>query len=276
MSALAGELTVAYSSLAERVQDLRPPQDPRVEVIVCVQGPLTGIRVPDGVDRVVPVPGRGVARSRNAAIEDTRRRYLLFCDDDVDVRTEGVLAAVAHLRSTGAALALGRAVDPDGRLRKRYGSDRPVRLTLANSAKAATYEMLVDVAQVRQAGLRFDERFGAGVETYLGDEYLFIADLLRAGLRGYAVPLVFGVHPPTSSGSRWGGEDLHVRAVVLNHVFGRSAPLVRSLFAARHLRRIGGVGNLVRFTTDRTTLAEARRRGHARALDTRHRQDPSS
>lgn len=268
MRALAAELTVAYSSLAERVADIRPPADPRIEVLVCVQGPTSGLEVPEGVDRVVPVPGRGVARSRNAAIENSRRRYLLFCDDDVEVRTDGVLAAVAHLRATGAALALGRAVDPEGQLRKRYRGDRPTRLTLMNSAKAATYEMLVDVAQVRQAGLRFDERFGAGVETYLGDEYLFIAELLRGGLQGYAVPFVFGVHPPSSSGSRWGGADLHVRAVVLNHVFGPLAPPARALFALRHRRRIGGRAELVRFAADRTTLDEAlRRRGHARAVD---------
>lgn len=263
------ELTIAYSSLRERVGDIRPPRTPGVEVVVFVQGSVSGIVPPPGVDRVVPVPGRGVARSRNAAIEDARRRYLLFCDDDVDVRTDGVLAAVEHLRRTGAAIALGRAVDPDGRFRKRYRTDRPTWLTLTNSAKAATYEMLVDVAQVRQAGVRFDERFGAGVETYLGDEYLFIAELLRAGLKGYAVPLVFGVHPFLSSGSHWGGEDLHVRAVVLNHVFGPAAPLARVLFGLRHHRRIGGPLRLLRFARDRTVLdgTVPRRVGAARALD---------
>ncbi|WP_122262292.1 glycosyltransferase [Ornithinimicrobium cerasi] len=276
MRALAAELTVAYSSLAERVADIRPPAERRIEVLVCVQGPTAGLQVPEGVDRVVPVPGRGVARSRNAAIENSRRRYLLFCDDDVEIRTDGVLAAVDHLRRSGAALALGRAVDPEGRLRKRYRSDRPTRLTRTNSAKAATYEMLVDVAQVRQTGLRFDERFGAGVETYLGDEYLFIAELLRAGLRGYAVPYVFGVHPPTSSGSRWGGADLHARAVVLNHVFSPWAAPARVAFALRHRRSIGGREQLVRFATDRTTLDEAlRRRGHARAVDPGEQRPPT-
>lgn len=267
--ALSPELTVAFSSLAERVRQIRPPRHPGVQVVVHVQGPTRDLDVPEGVDRVVPVPGRGVARSRNAAIEDCRTRYLLFCDDDVEVHLEGVLAAAEHLRRTGAAIALGRAVDPDGRLRKRYRTDRPTRLTLLNSAKAATYEMLVDVAQLRQAGVRFDERFGAGAETYLGDEYLFISELLSAGLKGYAVPLVFGVHPRTSSGSRWGGRDLHVRAVVINHAFGRAAPLARLMFGLRNRRSIGDRRRLARFAADASTLhgQVPRRRGAARAVE---------
>lgn len=248
-SPLASDLTVAYSSLAHRAASITPPVMDGVEVLACVQGldETAGLDLPPGIHRVVPVPGRGVARSRNAAIRATTTRYLLFCDDDVQVRVEEVLAGVSYLRRTGAAIALGRGIDPHGRLRKRYPSDRPAPLTLLNSGKAATYEMLVDVEQVRAAGVWFDERFGAGADTYLGDEYLFIADALDEGLAGVALPLVYGVHPESSSGSRWGGKDLHVRAVVLNHVFGRVAPAARLVFALRRREQFGSASAMVRF-----------------------------
>lgn len=256
MTDLARQLTVGYSSLASRVAQIRPPALDEIEVVLCVQGagPDEGPVPPAGVDRVVHVPGVGVARSRNAAMDATTRRYLLFADDDVEICVDGVLAAVEHLRRTGKALALGRGVDPDGRLRKHYLTDRPTPLTLLNSAKAATYELLVDVEQVRRAGVRFDERFGAGVENYLGDEYLFVADALRAGLRGTALPHVFGVHPGVSSGSRWGGRDLHVRAVVLNHVFGPVAPVARLAFGLRRRRQIGGLRRLRQFVVNNARL----------------------
>lgn len=252
------DLTIAYSSLAERVPGIAAPEVDGVEILLCVQGLEHGgpSLVPPAVDRVVAVDGRGVARSRNAAIDAASCRYLLFCDDDVEVQVDDVLAAVAYLRRTGAAIALGRGMDPQGRLRKRYRSDRPAPLSLLNSAKAATYEMLVDVEQVRAAGVRFDERFGAGVETYLGDEYVFIADLLRAGLRGDTLPFVFGIHPEVSSGSRWGGRDLHVRAVVINHVFGPLAPTARLVFGLRRRAQIGSVTAFARFVANRTTIAE--------------------
>lgn len=251
-AALSRLLTVSYSCLAERADTIRAPQDEDVEVLVLLQGDHSRAVVPPRWDALVTVPGRGVARSRNAAIQFAGRRYLLFCDDDVQVRLDGVLAGVEHLRRTGAALALGRGVTPDGRLRKTYLAKRPTRLRLTNAAKAATYEMLVDVEQVRAAGLRFDERFGAGAPYYLGDEYLFIADLLRSGLSAHAVPYIFGMHPEQSSGSRWGGADLHVRAIVLNEVFGRRAAPARAAFAARRHRQMGGWRPALRFVLDRT------------------------
>lgn len=250
-AALSRSLTVSYSCLADRADAIRAPQDKDVEVLVLLQGDHSRAVAPPRWDALVSVPGRGVARSRNAAIQFAGRRYLLFCDDDVQVRLDGVLAGVEHLQRTGAALALGRGVTPDGRLRKTYLTNRPTRLRLTNAAKAATYEMLVDVEQVRAAGLRFDERFGAGARYYLGDEYLFIADLLRAGLSAVAVPHVFGVHPEQSSGTRWGGADLHVRAIVLNEVFGRRAAPARAAFAARRHRQMGGWRPALRFVLDR-------------------------
>ena len=243
-------LTIAYSSLAERVGDISAPAErDDLEVLVLVQGELDpAVPLPPG--RLIQVPGRGVARSRNAAIRHAGHRYLLFCDDDVEVRLEGVLAGVDHLRRTGAAIALGRASDGRGVVRKRYLRRRPGRLGLASAGKAATYEMLVDVEQVRAVGARFDERFGAGAEIYLGDEYLFIAEMLRAGLRGETVPYIFGIHPAKSSGSRWTGRDLHVRALVLNEVFGRGAPFVRAAFALRHARGMRDVRTGLAFLRD--------------------------
>lgn len=242
-------LTIGVSSLAERVPNLVLPEiDTDVEVIICVQGDYT-VRLPGGAS-LVEVAGIGVARSRNAAIDAASGRYLLFADDDVTIDTAGVRAGVRHLEATGHAVALGQALAPTGRLRKRYPQD-PTRLTRFNTGKTATYEMLIDLAQVRTAGIRFDERFGAGAPLHLADEYIFLVDLLRAGLTGEAIPEVFGTHPDDSSGHRWDcPQDAHARAVALNHVFGPAAPLARAAFAIKHRRSIGNSRNLIRFLTD--------------------------
>lgn len=246
-------LTIGWSSLAERAASIVVPAGAEeVEVIVTLQGDLDGLTPDPRWDRVVAVPGRGVARSRNAAIDAATRRYLLFCDDDVRVDLEGVAAGIAHLARTGSALALGLGADPDGVVRKRRPRGGVEELTPYNSARAATYEMLIDVEQVRAAQVRFDERFGAGVDLYLGDEYLFIVDLLRAGLRAEAVDHVYGTHPVDSSGHTWGVGDAHVRAAVFNRAFGRRAPLVRMAFAVRHRTELGGWRGVARFALDRT------------------------
>lgn len=252
-------VTVGYSSLIDRTVAIPAASElAGAELVVIAQ---TG-RVPGDSDttadarlasaaatlapleargaRVVVLDSRGVAKSRNEALRQATRRYLLFCDDDVAVDVEGVAAAVAHLEKSGAALALGRAVDETGAFRKTYPSE-VVPLTVLNSARAATYEMIVDVEQARAANVWFDERFGAGVDgMYLGDEYIFIADLLRAGLTADAVPVTVAMHPADSSGARWGTDaDVDARSAALTRALGAKAWWVKPAFAARHARTLG-------------------------------------
>lgn len=270
-------VTVGYSSLIERTAAIPAASDlAGAELVVVAQtgrsldaataatteaGASAGVEppsatalgsteVPDVSDvvspltergaRVVVLDSRGVAKSRNEALRQATRKYLLFCDDDVVVNVDGVAAAVAHLETTGAALALGRAVDETGAFRKNYPQGT-VPLTLLNSAKAATYEMIVDVEQARAANVWFDERFGAGVDRlYLGDEYIFIADLLRAGLKADAVDVTVAMHPADSSGARWGTDaDVDARSAALSRALGTQAWWVKPAFAARHFRTLG-------------------------------------
>lgn len=248
-------LTLAWSVLAARVGNITIPDlggvdEDDVDLLVCVQGDL-GTELPAAA-RWIQVDGVGVARSRNAAIANARGRYLMFCDDDITIALDGAMATVRHLERTGKALALGAAIDLEGRARKNYPT-QPRRLTLLNAAKAATYEMVLDVEATRSRSLRFDVRFGAGADLPLGDEYIFIADLLRAGLRADAVHWVLASHPVDSSGHRWGTpEDAHHRAAVLNRVFGLWAPVIRPLFAAKHLTQLGGLRAAGRFALGRT------------------------
>lgn len=244
-------LTVAYATVADRAHAVSVEHlPPEVEVLICVQGGSLPSAAPERA-RVVESPGQGVAKSRNLSIDHAHGRYLLFCDDDVTVLLDGVMAGIRHLQRTGHALALGQGLSPSGEPRKQYPATLE-RLTRFNSARAATYEMLVDVDQVRAHGLRFDERFGAGMHHYLGDEYIFIGDLLRAGVRADAVPLAFGIHPHDSSGSRWGSHhDRAARAAVINRVFGRLAPAARLAFGLKHRVRLGGWRALARFMGDR-------------------------
>lgn len=254
------EVTFGYSTLASRIGRVRLPQPSGgAEVLLCVQDGAAPHTHPDArgpsatsAARVVAVPGLGVARSRNAAIFEAGRRYLMFCDDDITVDIQGVAQALAHLREHGVALVLGCSLDAQGRTRKRTPC-KPVRLSRLNSASAATFEMLIDTTQVRNAGVIFDERFGAGASLHLGDEFIFITDLLRAGLRGEAGPWVLATHPDQSSGERWDTEhDRHARAVAINRVFGPLAPAIRAAFSARHFSKFPSLRALASFVADST------------------------
>lgn len=229
-------LTFGFSTLAERINNLKRPDFPEShEILALVQNP-NGISYVLDLDKVklVELKSIGVAKSRNAALKHASGEFLIFGDDDILFKSEGIAKALQYFQEhPNCSIILAQAVDDDGNLRKRYESKiSPLRLS--NSARAATYEMLVRVDAIRDSGIQFDEDFGAGMEKYLGDEYIFIADALRAGLKGIHFPVVVAVHPKESSGSRWGSEkDLAARAAVFKRVFGITAPLMRLAFLIR-------------------------------------------
>ncbi|MDA7799349.1 glycosyltransferase, partial [Aquiluna sp.] len=195
---------------------------------------------------------KGVAKSRNSAIENANGTYLLFGDDDVTFDAAEIQKALDYLdQNPKVSLVLASAVDESGELRKTYPLKK-TELNRFNSAKAATYEMILRVEHAKDLNVRFDEDFGAGARNYLGDEYIFIVDLIKAGGKAIFLPLRIATHPADSSGSRWGEkQDRIARAIVFTRVFGKLAVFVRAGFAFRRLRELGSLSNALRFTFGR-------------------------
>jgi len=255
-------LTFGFSTLANRLSNISLPDlsnHPDWDVLITVQSgneqsPTEAelAKAPTGKNvEVLSFPGVGVTKLRNQVIKNAKGKYLIFSDDDIVFDEKGLVEAISYLEKTGAGLLLGQAVDENGKLRKSYPS-QVQRLNKFNSAKAATYEMIVDLEQVRAAGVLFDENFGAGAEkTYLGDEYIFICDLVSAGIRCDFVPIVLASHPTESSGSGWGTDrDRVARALIFDRAFKGNRTLPFMARVAFGLRKIGKgltLGTYMRF-----------------------------
>lgn len=251
-------LTIGYSTLADRAVGIELPQPrPDVRLLVIVQGGHADVAGHERDDvTVVHDDGIGAARSRNVVLDHATGRYVLFADDDAQPLTDGVERAIRVLEDDpDLSILQGRAVDESGRPRKPYPRRR-TRLHRWNAGKVGTIELLVRRADVDARGVRFDERFGAGTEQPLGDEYVFVADALRAGLRAEFVPIDVAMHPAESSGTVGpSDDDAWARAVVFDRVFGVTAPLARLAFVARRPRRFGSLGRSARFVIGPRALA---------------------
>ena len=255
------KLTLGYSSLADRIETMvEPPNHSDWESWLIVQNPdcvdwqgsrSKSILARQDVD-LEELESKGVAKSRNRAIWLARGEYLVFSDDDVAFDIQGLEQAIRFLDSQPKySLLLCQATDEHGVLRKRYPA-KVEKLNRFNSARAATYEMIIRVDAVRRLGVQFDESFGAGAPNYLGDEYIFIVDLIGAGGKAVFAPITIASHPTESSGSRWGSRNDRVaRARIFTRVFGQLAPLVRLAFGLRRLDELGSVKNLLLFVLAR-------------------------
>jgi hypothetical protein len=244
-------LTFGYSTLADRLSNIQLPDlanNPDWDVLITVQSGNSDMPTPEQLAKaptgervkLLSFSGAGVTKIRNQVLENAQGDYLVFADDDISFDEKGLRQAIQVMEDSKLTLLLGQAVDETGKLRKSYPT-AVQKLTKFNSGKAATYEMLVDVKAVRLSGARFDENFGAGADkTYLGDEYIFIADLLTKDQACSFVPVVLATHPTDSSGSGWGTtRDRKARALIFDRVFKGNRTLPYMARAAFGFRKLG-------------------------------------
>jgi len=248
------ELTFGYSTMSNRVKNLQlPHKSEDREFIILVQNPNEESYVFDvPQSKLVELKSRGVAKSRNAALKYASGKYLIFGDDDITFVEEGIIKLLQYFEENPqCSIILAQTSDETGILRKSYPTKQH-KLTKYNSAKAATYEMMIRTDAIREAGITFDENFGAGANNYLGDEYIFIADALNKGLKGVFLPVRVAIHPKESSGSGWGTQrDLTARAAVFTRVFGATAPVFRALFLLKSQKGRVGFLDALRFIIGR-------------------------
>lgn len=102
-----------------------------------------------------------------------------------------------------------------GRRAARY------RLRKLIAGRACSPELMVRVDAVRAAGMQFDTRFDVGAQHPVGEDYIFVCDMLGARLRGAAFPVVTGAHSGLSTGDNWTDTGiLNARRTLLHRCFG--------------------------------------------------------
>jgi glycosyltransferase involved in cell wall biosynthesis len=236
-------LTIAMATVGDRLPRLRPTDLPSVEGAIWhlfVQGePMTiateSIRLRRDDVIVTHSEGRGAARNRNAALKAAQTELLLFSDDDLSVDPSAIEQLIQRfLAMPDMDFICARLSDESGKPRKRY-SDNGTRARWFNCGKVGTPELAVRPSRMRAKNVWFDVSFGAGTDTFLGDEYIFLCDALRAGLRGVHVDLTLAQHPAESSGTQSGPAVMAVRRLVLIRALGRWVSLpIRLGFVFRH------------------------------------------
>lgn len=253
------ELTVAIATYGDRFLQLTPAWFPRCDATryhVCVQATAGRKDIADHAAALTAarpdisisfVEGRGAARNRNAALAAAQTGILLFADDDLTLYPQNYLPLRQRFAaSPDLAFLCCRVITPDGKPRKAYGRDGQM-VTRLNAARVGTPELALRPQMLRQRGVQFDDRFGAGTEQPFGDEFIFLCDALRAGLRGQHAALTLAIHPAESSGMTWDATSFAQRRKMFNRALGPWSLPARCAFALKHRRRFPDIQSLWRF-----------------------------
>ncbi len=257
------DLTVAIATMGAGLAGISLPEPAARLVYLIVVQAAEAPSLPKhlrqrGDLHVLHLEGHGLSRSRNAALDHVATDLMVFADDDMALRSDGLLTLADHLisRPDLSFVAGWR----EGRLPRHGRRAGPHALGLSNSGRICAPELIVRRNRVLGCGVRFDETFGKGARHGLGEDYVFVADMLRAGMRGEALPIITGAHHGPSTGDLWDSPAIFdARLAVQRRVFGRLASLVHPLYAIRHARRFGRIGLVARFALGRRIGGDAER-----------------
>ena len=177
---------------------------------------------------------KGVGINRNLALQFSKADILLFADDDVsyyDGALEGVVEAFRQLPDADV-IFFGLDMTKDGKVfDKRRNKVR--RVHIWNAMRYGTARMAVRRSAVMEKRLCFTTLFGGGCMYGSGEDSIFIADCLRAGLKAYSHDLVLGTCAKDASSwfSGYNEKYFYDRGAMVACVFPRLKHLMKYYFA---------------------------------------------
>lgn len=190
-------LTIQFliSTLGERIAQaakvLLPPMEGVSYVVVWQRNGIGSDALPAELKvredvSIVEDNGKGLARSRNIALENATADLLVITDDDNRYDTAAIeLIRNAFEKHPTAGLIQFQALTMEGKPLRNY----PAFPYAYETRPRGTYFCSVELVMRRKANLpRFDERFGLGAELGCGEEEVFVHEAVKRGVKMIYVP----------------------------------------------------------------------------------------
>ena len=190
-------LTIQFliSTLGERIAQaakvLLPPVEGVSYVVVWQRHGIGSDALPAELKEredvsIVEDNGKGLARSRNIALENATADLLVITDDDNRYDTAAIeLIRNAFEKHPTAGLIQFQALTMEGKPLRNY----PAFPYTYETRPRGTYFCSVELVMRRKANLpRFDERFGLGAELGCGEEEVFVHEAVKRGVKMIYVP----------------------------------------------------------------------------------------
>lgn len=131
---------------------------------------------------------RGVGRNRNVALAHATAQFCLIADDDMRYFDGyGETVEKAFDSHPEADVIIFNVDEP--RRKKPFVIKKPFWVRWYNFMRFATFRFAIRTERIREKGILFDLNFGGGTRYGHGEDSIFLADCLRAGLRILALPV---------------------------------------------------------------------------------------
>lgn len=151
----------------------------------------------EAIIRMISTTERGLSRSRNMAIRNSKNEICLFCDDDeslIDGYERGIMEAFQYLSDADIII-----FQIDYKNKKKVQKVKKVNFFTA--LRVSSVQIAFKKEKILSSKICFDETIGSGVSEAGGEEVVFLYDCLKKGLKIYYYPLL--IAKVNSGESKW-------------------------------------------------------------------------
>ena len=186
------------------------------------------------IDQLSSKGERGLAKSRNRAIESSFSDICLISDDDLEYFNnlqDNILKAFKENKD--ADIITFCIKTPNNKPYKRY-KNIAFWHTKKTIMRVSSVEIAFRLESINRVNLRFDENFGLGSKFPTGEEIIFLSDAIDRGLKILYLPIDIVVHPIESSGKDYNNKNLiEAKGAMFYRLFGGLGYGVSALFALK-------------------------------------------
>jgi len=189
------------------------------------------------IDQLREKGEKGLAKSRNKAIDLAEKDICLISDDDLDYLENLEKNIIKAFEDNSEADIITFCIrTPDNKPYKKY-KDKPFWHTKKTIMSVSSVEISFRLDSINRVKLRFDERFGLGSDFPTGEEIIFLSDALDKGLKILYIPINIVIHPIESSGKNYTSSRLiEAKGAMFYRLFGFLGYGVSALFSYKKFK----------------------------------------
>ncbi len=164
---------------------------------------------------------KGISKSRNKSLSYVDDGIALVCDDDIIFYKDFAKNIKnSFLSNSKADVITFKTLKFSGEDYRLY-PDKMITHNQKSITGVGSIEIAFRVDIIKKNNIKFDNDFGLGSAKYpVGEDYIFMADVLKKGLNAIFVPIAIVKHPDISTGLRFDREIIYGRGAVFARVFG--------------------------------------------------------
>ncbi len=143
--------------------------------------------IKNGKHRLYSYDEKGLSKSRNKAIKHSNSDICVIADDDLEYEDDYQKIIEDGYKKYSDADMIAFYVDNVDENRRRP-KQLEGKINFIKSMKIQSVQITFKRQSIIDKNIKFNERFGAGAELYMGEENIFLTECLRSGLKIYYIP----------------------------------------------------------------------------------------